>query len=394
MNITFGALYFIIAILTILFLFFKRRFSYWKNRGVPYIEPTIPHGNLKDVGKSKHFVEAMDEIYYACKKKSPFAGSYFSISPVAVITDLDLIKTVLIRDFHFFRDRSNYCNEEDDPLSGTLFFVQGERWTTLRKKLSPAFTSGKMKFMYPTLLNVCDRLVAHLSEVIQVENDIEVKDVLGRYTTDVIGECAFGIECNSLRNPKAEFRKFGAKVFNAPKYSKLVKEFLGQCPEIGRFFRMKLFSDDVIEFFLGTITETIEFREKNNVHRNDFIDLLIQMKNDKNPDAPHLTMLEIVAQVFGFFLAAFETSSSAMSFSLYELAVNPDLQEKARQEVNEVLNKHNGEMTYDTIMDMNYVGLVMTGKFLVQILPNKNNQIFQFHLREHSQIPSPHGCDA
>lgn len=44
-----------------------------------------------------------------------------------------------------------------------------------------------------------------------------------------------------------------------------------------------------------------------------------------------------------------------MSFLMYELAKNPDIQEKAYQEINEVLKKHDGKLTYDSVGDMKYV---------------------------------------
>lgn len=38
---------------------------------------------------------------------------------------------------------------------------------------------------------------------------IDIKDILARYTTDVIASCAFGVEANSLKDPNSEFRESG-----------------------------------------------------------------------------------------------------------------------------------------------------------------------------------------
>ncbi|KAH8307788.1 hypothetical protein KR018_006575, partial [Drosophila ironensis] len=54
---------------------------------------------------------------------------------------------------------------------------------------------------------------------------------------------------------------------------------------------------------------------------------------------------ELAAQVFVFYLAGFETSSSTMSYCLYELAQNPEIQEKLRSEVQSVLEQHKGQIT-------------------------------------------------
>jgi len=43
---------------------------------------------------------------------------------------------------------------------------------------------------------------------------VEMKDLFTRYTNDVIATSAFGIECDSLNNPRNEFYEMGRDVTN------------------------------------------------------------------------------------------------------------------------------------------------------------------------------------
>jgi cytochrome P450 family 6 len=70
----------------------------------------------------------------------------------------------------------------------------------------------------------------------------------------------------------------------------------------------------------------------------------------------------ISAQAFVFFVAGFETSSTTMTFCLYELAVNPDIQERLRAEIDTVIQKHSGNITYESIFEMDYLDNVVGGK--------------------------------
>lgn len=72
----------------------------------------------------------------------------------------------------------------------------------------------------------------------------------------------------------------------------------------------------------------------------------------------------IAAQAFVFFVAGFETSSNTVAFCLHEFAVNPEIQEKARNDVVEALEKRDGKLTYDTVQDMKYLDMVILGNFI------------------------------
>jgi len=70
---------------------------------------------------------------------------------------------------------------------------------------------------------------------------------------------------------------------------------------------------------------------------------------------------DLVGQGLQFIGAGFETSGSSMSYAVYELAVHPEIQDRLRAEIMQVLNKHNGQLTYDGIQEMVYLDMVVSG---------------------------------
>ncbi|CAG2058751.1 unnamed protein product [Timema podura] len=77
---------------------------------------------------------------------------------------------------------------------------------------------------------------------------------------------------------------------------------------------------------------------------------------------PQMTDTLLAAQCFVFFLAGFETSSTTISCCLHELAVNPDIQERLRKEVDKVIIKHGGKITYEALQELEYMDAVVDGR--------------------------------
>lgn len=65
-----------------------------------------------------------------------------------------------------------------------------------------------------------------------------------------------------------------------------------------------------------------------------------------------------MAQAAVFFTAGFETSSTPLSFALYELALNPKIQNRLRKEINNALEENDGKITYDMV------------KYLIELMKN------------------------
>ncbi|XP_032690860.1 cytochrome P450 6k1-like, partial [Odontomachus brunneus] len=59
---------------------------------------------------------------------------------------------------------------------------------------------------------------------------------------------------------------------------------------------------------------------------------------------------DLVAQAAIFFSGGFETSSSTISFTLYELAVQPKIQDRLRKEILDAFKENNGKITYDMVL--------------------------------------------
>jgi len=344
----------LLSVVLSLYLYVKRQYSYWKDRGVPFAEPKFPFGTIP---AGKNAVSNNDlnvQLFRKYKGTAPFVGLFYAIKPAVLAVDLDFIKRVLITDFHIFHDKGLFFDDEKEPISGHIFNLGGEKWKKLRSKLSPTFTSGKMKLMFPVVVKVGQEFIRVLKSEIKKGNEIEMKEFLSRFTTDVIGNCAFGLEINSLSDPDNEFRRIGKMNFQEPQNSRTKAMLLMVFKNIAKKFNPRTVREEVNNFFTKLVHDTVEYREKNNVQRTDFMDLLIKMKNSTKPEE-QITMNEITAQAFVFFMAGHETSSTTMSHAIYELSQNPEAQEKARKCVRDVLKHHSGEFSYESVLEMSYI---------------------------------------
>lgn len=131
----------------------------------------------------------------------------------------------------------------------------------------------------------------------------------------------------------------------------------------------------ISDFFINIVRDTIEYRSKTNVKRNDFIQLLAELttqgyvKDADNPglleeDQQKFTIEQAAAQAYLFFFAGNETSSATMLFALYELALNPDIQKELQVEIDQIRGENNGEISYKGIMRAELLDRVVSGTFL------------------------------
>ncbi|KAJ6635343.1 putative cytochrome P450 6a14 [Pseudolycoriella hygida] len=342
-----------------LYFWIRRRFQFFKENGFPFERPTFPFGNLKGVGRNFHQVYKIKELYEKFKGKAPAFGIYFFVSPNVVVTDLELVKNVLVRDFDNFHNRGLFFNEKDDPLGAQLFTIEDAEWKKMRGKLTPTFTSGKMKMMFETVVEIADLMKKQFEKNSQ-SGVIEVKEALASFTTDVIGNVAFGLEMNSISDPDAKFRQMGKKIFELGTNTQIKILLMTSFRNLARKLHMTLFPKEVADFFVTTIRETVKYRQEKNIQRNDVMNLLMNLLDTSGTDSEDkITLNELAANCFVFFFAGFETSSSLSTFVLYALSINNEIQEQLRNEITNVLANHGGKLTYEGMQEMKYLQMVI-----------------------------------
>lgn len=136
--------------------------------------------------------------------------------------------------------------------------------------------------MFSLISDCADHLVQYMEKIASKDEPVECRELTAKYTTDVIGSCVFGIEMNALSNEDSEFRKMGRKVFNPTLTSMLRIRIRQMFPWLYNMLGYVLPQTEVTKFFTRVIVENMDYRETNNITRNDFIDMLRELK--KHPD--------------------------------------------------------------------------------------------------------------
>ncbi|CAG9771176.1 unnamed protein product [Ceutorhynchus assimilis] len=339
-------------------LYFKNLNLYWKIRNVPYEKPYFLAGSLWNVFSGKRQIgKHLGDLYK--KFHGPYFGIFIFGKPYLVLRSPEIIKNIAIRDFNNFQDRSFACDKNADDMSGnSLFIIKNPDWRNIRNKLSGIFTSGKLKNMFPLMLTTASQMEIHLEKY---DNQVvEMKEIAGKYMTDLVAKCFFGLENNSFQHQESEFRKACIKMFDldlSRSFSLFSYFFI---PKFVSWFKLKLFDTTYLrQVFL----DTLSFRMKTGFKRNDFVDLLIQCRDTFQQDKGIINGTKfdttcMVAQAITFFMAGFETTSNLLGFALYELSLRQLCQEKLRQEILETFQSTN-EITFEKIQQMKYLDMVI-----------------------------------
>ncbi|CAN8007777.1 unnamed protein product [Ixodes pacificus] len=225
---------------------------------------------------------------------------------------------------------------------------------------------------------VCDVFMDVLGEMADQGKEVNMLEPFQGLTMDYIGRAAFGIDTSFQRDLKNPFlltaQRAIKEIMTGPFH------MLAQCTTsfgvlaAPIFWLSRIFGSFSYKDFGEETAKVIELRKKHpELRRNDMLQNLIDAEYEElgstqtsSGEATNgamkgmhetrtcvsktraLSSEEVIMNTTILFLGGFETSATALSFITYALGKHPDVQEKVRQEVKDVLNK-GGSLDYETV---------------------------------------------
>ncbi|XP_065080392.1 uncharacterized protein LOC135703195 [Ochlerotatus camptorhynchus] len=380
-----------LAILALIYRRVSKHYSYFHSKPIPSLAPVFPFGSAAPLFLKKYSFPEYVQMTYNKFPDAKVFGMFDMFTPLFTIRDPELIKKVLVKDFEYFIDRRSLfgddaINSESILITKTLLLLTGQKWRDMRATLSPAFTGSKMRAMFELIVTYSDGMVRILKDQAGGEGsvDYEMKECCSRIASDIIATCAYGLEVESLANRENDFYMTGKKMMNFGSV-KIVLRVLAYSffPGLMSKLGVDLFDGEQIKYFTEIIKQTVKTRDSRGIVRPDMIHLLMQAKkgtlkhqqetaevsagfatveeSEVGKSTTGMTMSdpEFIAQCLIFFVAGFESISTEMSFMCYELAVNPEAQQKLYEEIVETNTELAGKpLTYDTLQKMKYMDMV------------------------------------
>lgn len=344
------------ASLVLLYLYGTSTHGLFKKMGIPGPTP------LPFIGTILEYRKGIWDFDIECRKKyGKMWGLFDGRQPLMVITDPDMIKTVLVKEcYSVFTNRRSF-----GPvgfMKKSVSISEDEDWKRIRTLLSPTFTSGKLKEMLPIIAQYGDVLVKNLRQEAEKGKPVDLKEIFGAYSMDVITGTSFGVNIDSLRNPQDPFVKNVRRLLKFSFFDPLLLS-ITLFPFLTPIFEalhISMFPKDVMDFLKTSVEKIKDDRLKDKQKRRvDFLQLMINSQNSKEIDSHKaLDDIEVVAQSIIILFAGYETTSSTLSFIMHLLATHPDVQQKLQEEIDTVLP--NKELaTYDTLVKMEYLDMVV-----------------------------------
>ncbi|XP_055546467.1 probable cytochrome P450 28a5 [Wyeomyia smithii] len=360
---------FFAGLLAVLYLFLSWDFNHWKKAGIVGPKPRVLFGNIPSLlTQKRHLYYDMERIYNTFKDE-PAVGFFSIRTPQLMIRDPELIKEVLSKSFNHFpaNQFSDLVDEKSDPLfARNPFSLTGEKWKNRRAEITPAFTNNRIKALYTLIEEVGVRMTEYLNlKVKQNESPFDIKEIMAKFTTDVVSNCIFAIDAQSFKKEKPEIREMGRRIMEFNLTAQFAMTMLTLIPSIKKYYKFSFVPKDVEAFFIRIMTDAIRHRKKNNIVRNDYLDHLLTLEEKKQ-----ISELDIAGHGVSFFADGFETSSLVMTYCLFEIASHPEVQKKLRDEIRD-FQRNKGGITYENLGEMTYLDQVLNESLRIHpIIPN------------------------
>lgn len=223
---------------------------------------------------------------------------------------------------HYSKDGQRFYRQIQVALGDGILTAWGDEWLRQKRFIQPVFTRTRVESYTDEMVDAADELVGRWRD----GGTVDLGAGLTQLTLRVVTRALFGIDAAPLEDAVARW-------FPALNRSIVTRVALPVPVPLAvplRFNREFKGARDALQ---EVCSDLIARRRTAGAGGDDLASLLISARDG---DA-HMTDEEVRDQVLIFLLAGHETTSTALTFTLHLLGRHPEIQERVRAEVADVL---------------------------------------------------------
>ena len=242
-----------------------------------------------------------------------------------VANELPLVRRVLEEEVADF-PKHGFLRGLLDPLIGnSVFAASGEEWAEQRAMVNPAFGHTALKRVFASMGAAVDDFVARLGAE-DLSAPVEIEPLVTHVAADIIFRTLF-----SRPLTEAESREIYDGFHAYQRHAqRAVMLRLYRLPQLGYDRRAKRDAGRIHAVFAAEVAARVAATHARGERGDDILQALIDAHHPVSGRT--FTEAEVMEQISTIFLAGHETSASAITWALYLLARDPELQEQARAE--------------------------------------------------------------
>jgi cytochrome P450 len=257
--------------------------------------------------------------------------------PILVISNPEVIRKVLVDRPATFRRMRNIEKVMRDMSFLGVFGAEGETWRRQRKLINPGFLPAHLETFYPLLVMVTQRLQGVLESATREGGTVDVLPLFMRYTVDVTSIVSFGRDLDTVRRGPDALQRHIEILFPALQ-QRVVAPFpyWKLLPSRWRVERALVATRKVLLEIIEAGRRTLEREPERALKPRTLLDAMLAARDEEGGGA-RLTDEEIVSNVITLLMAGEDTTANTVTWMLHYLSLLPQVQARARQEVDAVL---------------------------------------------------------